>query len=51
MNKKNPTNDEIDQLPIKISVKIAVYDVDGNKLFDYFTADKLSEVINFGKEF
>ena len=51
LNKKNPTNEEIDQLPIKISVKIAVYDVDGNKLFDYFTADKLSEIINFGKEF
>ena len=51
LNKKNPTDEEIDRLPIDISVKIVVYDVDGNKLFDYFTADKLSEVINFGKEY
>ena len=51
LNKKNPTDEEIDRLPIDISVTISVYDVDGNKLFDYFTANKLSEVINFGKEF
>ena len=51
LNKKNPTDAEIDKLPLKIQVTIAVYDVEGNKLFDYFTANKLSEVINFGKEF
>ena len=51
LNKKNPTDEEIDRLPIDISVTISVYDVDGNKLFDYFTANKLSEVINFGKDF
>ncbi len=51
LDKDNPTDEELDSLPVDVSVKIAVYDVDGNKLFDYFTANKISEIINFGKTF
>lgn len=51
LDKDNPTDEEIDSIPVDVSVKIAVYDVDGNKLFDYFTADKISEIIKFGKDF
>ncbi len=51
LDKDNLTDQEIDSLPLDVKVKIAVYDVDGNKLFDYFASNKLSEIINFGKNF
>ena len=51
LDKDDLTDQELDSLPVDVSVKIAVYDVDGNKLFDYFAADKISEIINFGKNF
>ena len=51
LDKDDLTAEEMDSLPVDVSVKILVYDVDGNKLFDYFTANKISEIINFGKNF
>lgn len=40
-----PTAEELDALPVKIDIKVSIYDVNGNKLFDYITITKLSELI------
>lgn len=40
-----PTDEELDALPVKIDIKVSVYDVNGNKLFDYIEFTKLSDLI------
>ena len=39
------------QIAVDHAEGAVIYDVDGNKLFDYFASNKLSEIINFGKNF
>ena len=40
-----PTDEELDALPVKVDIKVSVYDVNGNKLFDYIEFTKLSDLI------